>query len=110
MLFTEFKVGDSIYKLRLSTRDIVGLENRIDKNALLVFGENGDRVPTVSEMVTILFYSMQKYNHGINLNDAYDIFDEWLADGNAVTDFVTIIVDIYKVSGLFKDTNTEEKN
>lgn len=109
MLYTEFNVGDTTYKLRLNTRNIVALEKQIDKGALTIFGD-GERVPTVAEMVTILNYSLQQYQHGLNLNDAYNIFDNWLSEGNAATDFISIIVDIYKVSGLFKDGTTEEKN
>jgi hypothetical protein len=42
--------------------------------------------------------------------DAFDIFDKWLDDGNGLTDFFAIILDIYKVSGLIKEQSEEEKN
>ena len=39
-----------------------------------------------------------------------DIFDEYLNDGHIVTDFIAVIVEIYKVSGLIKNSeeNTEK--
>jgi hypothetical protein len=61
-------------------------------------------------MVNVLYHSLQNLNHGISRNEAYNIFDEWLADGDKiVTDFIPVIIDIYKVSGLIKE-ETERKN
>ena len=108
MLYTEFTAGNKTYKLRLNTRDIVVLEKQLERNPLTIFG-NGDTIPTVTTMVTILHGSMQQYQHGISLNDAFNIFDEWLAEGNTATDFLTVIVDIFKVSGLIKN-EVNEKN
>lgn len=59
-------------------------------------------------MVAVLHASLQQYNHGITLNDAYDIFDDYLADGHSSVDFLPVIMDIYRASGIIpKDT---EKN
>ena len=102
MMFVDFEAGNKTYKLRLNTRNIVALEKQLGTNPLLVFGINGDKFPTVTEMVNILYFSLLQYNHGIGLDKAYDIFDEWLSDGNSVTDFIPIIIDIYKVSGIIK--------
>lgn len=111
MMYYDFEAGNKNYRLRLNTRNIVSLEKQIGCNPIAVFG-NGDTIPTISVMVQILFHSMQSYNHGITLNDAYDIFDNYLADGHAVTDFIQVIVDIYKVSGIIKEEaeTANEKN
>lgn len=108
MLFYDFEAGNKTYKLRLNTRNIVALEKQLGCNPLGIF-KDGDTMPTVSEMVTILFYSLQQFNHGISMNDAYDIFDAYLADGHSMTDFIPIILEIYKVSGIIKE-DTNEKN
>lgn len=109
MLFTELQVGEKTYKLRLNTRNIVTLENAIKCNPLSIFG-NGDTIPEISTMVTILWCSLQQYQHGINLNDAYDIFDEYLKE-HTMTDFIPVILDIYKVSGLVaRDKEDDVKN
>lgn len=109
MMYTEFTVGDKIYKLRLNTRTIVSLEKQLGCNPLTIFG-NGDKIPTVTVMVDVLYAALQPLNHGITLNDAYDIFDQYLADGHTMTDFITVIVDIYKISGLIKEEDEQEKN
>lgn len=115
MMYFDFEAGNNVYKLRLNTRNTVNLEKHLGCNPVMVFG-NGDRVPTVTQMVAILNYSLQSYHHGITMDKAYDIFDAYLADGHAMTDFIPVIVGIYKASGLMKsadmdeDEDTEEKN
>lgn len=106
-MYVDFSAGNKDYKLRLSTRATVNLEKQLGCNPLAIFG-NGDKLPTVTTMVQILYASLTQLNHGIALNDAYDIFDEFLADGHTATDFIPVIVSIYKVSGLIKPDNKSE--
>lgn len=111
MLYVDFKAGDKDYKLRLATRNIVALEKAIGCNPLSIFG-SGEEIPPVTTMVTILWQSLQKFHHGISLDDAYGIFDDYLEE-KSMTDFLSVIIDIYKVSGLMRsdsDNNTEEEN
>ena len=109
MLYTELTIGANQYKLRLNTRSVVMLEKQLGCNPISIFG-NGEELPTITTMVSILHAALQQYNHSITLNDAYDIFDEFLADGNQVSDFLTVIIDIYKVSGLIRYDENKEKN
>ena len=109
MMYVDFTAGNKDYKLRLSTRNVVTLEKQLGCNPLSIFGD-GDKLPTVTEMVYVLYTSLLQYNHGISLNDAYGIFDDYLADGNSATDFIAIILEIYKVSGLIKTDEVDEKN
>ena len=110
MNYIDFNAGNKEYKLRLSTRNTVMLEKQLGCNPLSIFGD-GETIPTITVMVTILHSSMQQYQHNITLNDAYDIFDAWLADGHSATDFIPVILEIYKASGFIpKDNQEEEKN
>ena len=109
MMYYDFTAGGKEYKLRINTRNIMSLEKQLGCNPLTVFGK-GDRVPTITEMVQILYASLQQYQHGIDLNDTYDIFDAYLNDGKVMTDFIPVIVEIYKVSGLIKNDNKVEEN
>lgn len=106
MMYVDFNVGGKDYKLRLATRNIVALEKAIGCNPLSIFG-NGNEIPSITTMVNVLWFSLQKFHHGISLTDAYDIFDEYLEE-HGMTDFIAVIVDIYKVSGLIKDDSKEE--
>ena len=109
MMYVDFTAGNKDYKLRLNTRNIVALEKQLGCNPLGIFGD-GDSLPTITQMVVILYTSLQQLNHGISLNDAYDIFDAYLDDGNSATDFINVILEIYKVSGIIKGEETSEKN
>lgn len=109
MMYVDFTAGNKDYKLRLNVRNTVALEKQLGGNPLTIFGD-GTSLPTITEMVNILYCSLQQLNHGISLNDAYDIFDEYLADGHSATDFIPVILEIYKVSGLIKGEEVSEKN
>lgn len=109
MMYIDFSAGNKDYKLRLNTRNIVELEKALGCNPLSIFG-NGETMPTITVLVTVLHASLQQYQHGISLTDTYDILDKYLADGHSITDFVPVILDIYKASGIIPDDkeNTEK--
>lgn len=110
MMYVDFEAGNKAYKLRLNTRSIVSLEKQLGCNPIAIFGD-GSSLPTVEAMVNVLYASLQPLNHGITLNDTYDIFDAYLADGNSIVDFATLLLEIYKVSGIIKpEAEVKEKN
>ena len=105
MMYVDFSAGGKDYKLRLTTRSIIQLEKQIGCNPLMIFGD-GSQMPQITTLVAILNASLQALNHGITMTDSYDIFDAYLADGHSLTDFIAVIVNLYKVSGIIP----EEKN
>lgn len=111
MNYVDFTAGNNEYKLRLSTRNVVTLEKQLGCNPLMIFG-TGDRIPTITNMVQILHSSLQQFQHNITLDKAFDIFDEYLGEGHIPTDFINVIIDIYKVSGIMRNDQEEdsEKN
>lgn len=106
MLYTELTIKNRTYKLRLATRNIVALEKSIGCNPLNIFG-NGEQMPEVTVMVQILFHSLQKYEHGIGLDEAFSLFDDYLEE-HSMAEFIGVIMDIYRASGIIKDSNSEE--
>lgn len=109
-MYLDFTAGNKDYKLRLNTRNVVALEKALGCNPVSVFGD-GEEVPSITSMVTVLHSSLQQFHHGITINDTYDIFDKWIDDGNNMIDFVKIILELYKVSGIVPNTDEEdEKN
>jgi hypothetical protein len=109
MLYVDFKAGSKEYKLRLNTRQTVALEKQLGCNPLSIFG-NGDTIPTLTTMVYILHAALQQYQSNITIENAYDVFDEYLADGHTMTDFLQVIVEVYKVSGIIKVEEETGKN
>lgn len=107
MTYVEFNAGNKEYRLRLGVRDTVSLEKKLGCNPLGIFGD-GETIPTITTMVDILHAAMQKYHHGISISGAADIFEEWLEDGNTATDFIQVIIEVYKVSGIIaKDDDSK---
>ena len=108
MNYIEFEAGAKTYKLRLNTRNIVALEKTIGRNPVAIFFEgNEERIPTITEMVAILHASLQQLNHGITMNEAFDIFDEYIAD-HTTMEFIKVIMEVYQASGLIPKKNEEE--
>ena len=106
MMYYDFEACGEAYKLRLSAREICVLEPTLGKNPLMVF--SGDSLPKITEMCAILHASLQELNHGVSMEKVYNIFDEYLADGHTPSDFISVILEVYKVSGLLE--GGEEKN
>lgn len=109
MMYVDFSAGNKEYKLRLNTRSLLALEKRLGMNPLSIFGtdEKDYVIPTLEHQMFILHASLQQYNHGITLEDTYEIFDNYLEDGHSMDEFLFVIMDVYRVSGLFKDKKVE---
>lgn len=112
MNYIDFEAGNKSYKLRLNTRNTVALEKAIGCNPVSIFfDKNGnERIPTITEMVSVLHASLQQFNHGISMNDCFDIFDDFLADGHSTLEFVKVMMEIYQDAGLMPKNEEEAKN
>lgn len=106
MMYVDFTAGNKEYKLRLNTRAVLALEKQLGYNPVSIFGK-GDTIPTITAMVTVLHASLQQLQHNITFDAAADIFDEYLEDGHSMTDFIPVILDIYRASGIVSG-NTEK--
>lgn len=108
MLFTTLSVGDKEYKLRLPAKAAADVERKLGKSVLSIFGEGELKdLPTTETIVTLLHGSLQAYNHGITLNDTYDIYDRYLADGGSYAGMISELVEVLKVSGFFRGAPEE---
>ena len=109
-MYFDFEAGNKAYKLRLTTKAVMALETKIGCNPMMIFGMSGNRIPTVTEMVHILHNSLTHFNHGITFNDAMGIFDAWLDEGHTPTDFIAVIVEVYKASGIIPNTSEDTED
>lgn len=106
--YVEF-AGKKVYKLRLGIGSIVELEKDLGYSPLMVFGTDGaQKIPSVAEMIMILHRSLEKYAHGITKEKAEEIFDEWIENGHTLIEFVSVIVEIYRVSGILPQEDAKE--
>lgn len=112
MLYTTFTVKENEYKCRLTAKACVDLEKRMGTNPLNIFtkiAQNSSTIPNLEDLIVILHASLQAYNHKISLDDVYEIYDAFVDEGNTMLDLVPIILDIFKVSGFFKEEEVEEE-
>lgn len=115
MLYTTITIKDKEYKARINAKACVDLEKKLGTNPLNIFINmaSGDNfiMPSLGSMLIILHAALQAYEHKITMDDVYDLYDDFVAEGHNLTDLVPIIVDIYKVSGLIpEEVETETKN
>ena len=112
MNYIDFEAGNKSYKLRLNTRNIVALEKTLGRNPMAIFFEadGNERIPTITEMVSILHCSLQQFNHGLSMNDAFDIFDDYVGEGHSTLEFIKVIMELYQASGLMPKNEEEAKN
>lgn len=115
MLYTTFTVKDREYKARINAKACVELEKKLGTNPLNIFISmaegDGLNLPSLGTILTILHASLQAYEHKITMDDIYNLYDEFVAEGHTLMDLIPVVVDIYKVSGLIPDeVEIETKN
>ncbi|MGT2964205.1 DUF6096 family protein [Streptococcus acidominimus] len=111
--YTTWTVKNEEYKLRLSTRQVCEVEEKLGVNLLKIFmpkpGEQFN-LPPLKVMLVIIHGALQKFHHGTKLDDVYDLFDDYIDDGYGQTELMTdVIMPLFEVSGFIpKDKETKE--
>lgn len=112
MLYTVINIGGIDYKARLNAKACVDLEKKLGTNPLNIFTKlsNGNSIPELGSMIMILQASLSTLNHGIDLDKTYELYDQFVDDGKTLMDLVPILLEVFKVSGFFKEEedNTEK--
>lgn len=110
-MFTELKVKDETYKLRLNTRGVIQLEKALGYNPIDILMKIEDNImPTLSDCMVILHSCLQGYNHGFTLEKTFNLFDEYVADGHTLFDLIPLFVDVFQECGLIELGGDQEKN
>lgn len=95
--------------LRLDGKTIVQIENKINKNLLSLFIDNGKMTfPKTGEMLLILHAA--NTTHGIKESDMFDLLDVYLETGHSTTELMEIIQNLLDESGFFGKKKMEEEN
>lgn len=111
-MYVDFTAGERTYKLRLTTKGIVSLEKKLGYNPLQMFmGIDDDVLPKFSDMIKVFHQMLQAYEHGITEDDAYDIYDIYVADGHTMWDLIPILIEVFQEAGFLpKKGEGEPKN
>lgn len=99
------------FKLRLDAKRIVELEDKLGGKSplsiLAVVQEN--KLPSLKDLLLVLHLSLQPYHHGFTLEKVYELYDNFTEEGHTFNEFLQVIIEVYKSSGLIpKEVN--EKN
>ena len=60
------------------------------------------RLDEIQIQAEIIHAALKAYNSGIGFNEALDLIDRFIAEGNCIEDLMDIIKEIYIVSGFMK--------
>lgn len=95
-------VGEEDFRLKLSSSELVNLEEKLKCGNLLNVIMNSDNLPPLKTMLTVVSGAMKKFNHGVKESTVYDLYDEWLEEGHSMIEFYSgIFLPVFTVSGFF---------
>ena len=107
--FALWKVGDTEYKLKLTTQEIIRLESMFNADLLSVTENN--EMPPLKVMLLITHGAIKKYNHGIKEKDVIELFDKYEEEGGSQLSFMTdVFLPIFQVSGFFSQAQADTMN
>lgn len=99
----ELKVGNKVLRLGMKTRQVVALEKALGRSPLNILMEAQEgALPSINDMLVILWAALQQYEHGYNMEAVYDLYDEFIEAGNTMIELIPIIIDVLSVSGYIK--------
>lgn len=104
MLYKEITVGEKELKLRLDIKNCCALEEKLGCNPMqkLISMQSGE-LPEMTFLAEVLHYSLRKYQHEYTLEKTYELMDEMMENGTTLMEMIPLLMDIFKVSGFFKE-------
>lgn len=100
-------VGKKEYKLKLTTANIIALENKYRRNIMSLVSD--DDMPPISLMLTIIQAAMLPYQHDIKAKDVAFMFDSYLDEGGSqIKLFIDVVMPLMAVSGFFTPSQAEK--
>lgn len=126
MLYSQLKIDDyHIYNLRLTLIDVVQLERLLGESPLDILQKaaiNSVYGISLEDLVYILYVSLQGGKTKYTIDDAYDIFDDYIENvgdiGSFLNTLIRLFIDMGFISGdddyydevVDEDTNNESNN
>lgn len=96
--YVSWTVGDTEYKLKLTTDGICQLEKTTKCNLLTLL----DTIPALNVMCGIIHVSLHRYHHGISFKDVKALVDKYIDEGGSQLElFTDVLVPLFEVSGFF---------
>lgn len=96
--FKTFTVGETEYKLRLTTSFAIELENKLGCGVLEGLG----RISELRVLTLYLWACLQPLNSGVTQSTVNGIYDTYIDNGGSLEDAIDVIMDVMTVSGFMK--------
>ena len=101
MNFYTLNIGEREFDCRLGTREVVNLEKVLGTNPLnVLMGMSDNTLPETGILLIILHAAGKEDGKKLKMDDWYDLYDEFLAEGKSIADLLEIVMEIFEVSGL----------
>lgn len=110
MNYYKFEIGEREFESRLTTKGIVDLEKKLGTNPLnVLMAVEGGQLPQIGVLLVILQVATKEDGKLLKLDQWYDLYDEFVSEGNSIAELLEMIVEIFSISGLLpKDVDAEE--
>lgn len=94
------RIKDKEYQLRLTTSNIVKLEEEENKGILEIL----EKIAEIGVLAKCYYYAAKPYSDEIRtVDDIYMLIDEYILAGGSINDLQLKLIDVYHSSGLFTD-------
>lgn len=102
--FAYWTVGETDYKLKLTTEEICRLEDKWGRG-LADMATTGSSMPPLSVMLMITHAAMVPWKHGKSIKDVQQMFNSYVEEGGSQLEFYSgVIMPIMAVSGFFTES------
>lgn len=96
-------------ELRLNVRQSIALEKALKVNPLnILMGVEDGKLPSLTDMLTIIHYGIRGCDDKATLNDVYDLYDEYIQADNSQIELMNVIITLFKDSGYIGKEGDEE--
>lgn len=104
LLYTSWTVNGQDYKLYLSARGTIELENKYKKP----WPEILQGITSLETLLNVIWASAKKYHPDITFDEILDLYDDYLVSGGTYEDVVNLVKDILTSSGFLKKGTPEK--
>lgn len=108
MNYEVIEIKGKEYKLRLRAIDQISLKNKLGKSLLEVVSsmqesDNPLEAFDLELLIIILTYALKAHHKEVKEKEVYDLFDQYVDEGNTMFDLFQVIMKVFAVSGVLPD-------
>ena len=108
MLYSQLRIDDyHIYNLRLTLLDVVQLERLLGESPLNILLKSEFNL---EDLIMILFTALNWGENSYTIDDAYDIFDDYIDNVGDIGSFLLVLINLFTDMGFISEPADEEDN